>query len=324
MLQLFRKNLFIYNVFLLIYCGILRFSWFFQEKAIIEEDHAGILSHYLYDLLGPDTVLLKIFSILILLFQAIQINRLVSLNRLTNENSLFPGVFYLLLASTTLEFVPLHPMLLANTFIILMFLDVFKQTRNIQLHLDMFNVGFWAGLASLFYFPYIIFLILGIMGVIYLRTYKWVDTARALMGLFVPYFLLSAIIFLFDHLPDIWYLHVKDSMSFLDLNETLTWKNYVLIGVFALIILVSVFMSRSYSSGVNIHVRKKISVLFITLMGSMALIILSSDTNIRSLLFLVFPMSIVTAAMFLELDSQFAEILHILLFIMALLFQYIV
>lgn len=299
-------------------------SWFFQGDISIDSDHAGILSHYFYNFFGEDSTQIKIISIFILLFQAIQINRLVSLNRLTNENSLFPGVFYLLMVSTTIEFVPLHPMLLANTFIILMFLDVFKQTRNIQLQLDMFNVGLSVGLASLFYFPYVTFLILGILGVIYLRTYKWVDTVRALMGLVVPYFLLGTIIFLFDNLPDLWNLHIKGSMAFLDMNIALTWKNYVLIGVYALIMLISVFMSRTYSSGVNIHVRKKISVLFITLLGSLILMLLCADTNIRSLLFLVFPLSIVMAAMFLELEPQFAEILHILLFIMALIFQYIV
>ena len=299
-------------------------SWFFHNEEAISLDHAGVLSRYVYTLLGENSISIKIFSILILLFQAIQINRLVSLNRLTNENSLFPGVFYLLLASTTLEFIPLHPMLLANTFIIMMFLDVFKQTRNIQLHLDMFNVGLWVGLASLFYFPYILFLFIGILGVIYLRTYKWVDTIRALMGLVIPYFLLGTVIFLFDHLSDLWYLHIKDSMAILDLDQALSWKSYVLIAIFALIILVSVFMSGSYSTGVNIHVRKKISVLFITLIGSIILMVLCADTNIRSLLFLVFPMSVVMAAMFLELEPQFAEILHILLFIMALIFQYIV
>ena len=145
--------------------------------------------------LGTDTILIKVFSIFLLLFQAIQINRLVSLNRLTNENSLFAGVLYLLMLSTTLEFIPLHAQILANTFIIMMFLDVFKQTRNVQLHLDMFNVGLWVGLASLFYFPYIIFLIIGILGVIYLRTYKWVDTVRALLGVLVPYFLLGTMSF---------------------------------------------------------------------------------------------------------------------------------
>lgn len=324
MLQLFRKNLFIYNVFLLVYCLILRISWFFIEEAVVDTEHAGILSHYLYDLIGENSVLIKITSILLLLFQAIQINRLVSLNRLTNENSLFSGVFYLLLASITLEFIPLHPQLIANTFIIMMLLDVFKQTRNIQLHLDMFNIGLWVGLASLFYFPYILFLIIGIMGVIYLRTYKWVDTARALMGLVVPYFLLGTIVFLFDHFPDMWYLHIKGSMAVADFKVVLSWKSYIIIGIFALLILVSGFMSRSYTMSVNIHVRKKITVLFIALTGSLILMFLCSDTNINSLLFLTFPMSVLMAAMFLELDPQFAEILHFLLFAIALTFQYIV
>jgi hypothetical protein len=295
-----------------------------MEDANLDASHAGILSHYLYGFLGSDTVLIKVFSIFLLLFQAIQINRLVSLNRLTNENSLFAGVFYLLMLSATLEFIPLHAPILANTFIIMMFLDVFKQTRNVQLHLDMFNVGLWVGLASLFYFPYVIFLIIGILGVIYLRTYKWVDTVRALLGVMVPYFLLGTIIFLFDHFPDLWSMHLQGAMAFLDLNEMISWKGYVLIGVFALIILVSVFMSRTFSTGVNIHVRKKITVIFITLIGSVVLMLLCADTNIRSLIFLCFPMSVLMAAMFLELDPQFAEILHFLLLVMALVFQYIV
>jgi hypothetical protein len=119
-------------------------------------------------------------------------------------------------------------------------------------------------------------------------------------------------------------MHLQGAMAFLDLNEMISWKGYVLIGVFALIILVSVFMSRTFSTGVNIHVRKKITVIFITLIGSVVLMLLCADTNIRSLIFLCFPMSVLMAAMFLELDPQFAEILHFLLLVMALVFQYIV
>ena len=324
MLQLFRKNLFVYNVFLLLYCVFLRSSWFFIDSAKIDTAHAGILSRYLYDLLGIDSVGIKIFSIFLLLFQAIQINRLVSLNRLTSENSLFPGVFYLLLISCTIEFVPLQPQLIANTFIIMMLLDVFRQTRNIQLHLDMFNVGLWIGLASLFYFPYILFVLIGIIGVIYLRTYKWVDTMRAILGILVPYFLIGTIMFMFDHLGDLWSLQVKGTMSFLDLRGPLFWKDYVLIGVFGMIILTSMAMSSTYNAGMNIHVRKKITVIFITLLGALFLMVLTSDTSITSLLYLSIPMSMLVAALFLALETQFGEVLHFLLFAMALSFQYIV
>jgi hypothetical protein len=206
----------------------------------------------------------------------------------------------------------------------MMFLDVFKQTRNLQLPLDMFNVGLWIGVASLFYFPYILFIIIGIIGVIYLRTYKWVDTFRALTGVLIPYFLLGTIIFLYNRLPDLWNLHIQGTLALLDLNEPFHWKDYALMAVFALIILISMAMSNSYSTGMNIHVRKKMTVIFITLIGTLLLMIVCADTDITSLLFLAIPMSILMAALFLSLEPQFAEVLHFILFVMALAFQYIV
>jgi hypothetical protein len=290
----------------------------------VQTTHAGLLSRYLYNLLGTESIGIKIFSIFLLLFQAIQINRLVSLNRLTSENSLFPGVFYILIISSSLEFIPLHPQLLANTFIIMMLLDVFKQTRNVQLHLDMFNVGLWIGLASLFYFPYVLFIIIGIIGVIYLRTYKWVDTLRALLGVLIPYFLLGTIIFVFNRLPDLWSLHMESTLAFLDLTSPLSWKDYVLIAVFGMIILTSLAMSSNYSSGMNIHVRKKMTVILISLIGSLVLMVVCAGVDITSLLFLSIPMSILMASLFLSLEPQFAEVLHFIIFMMALGFQYLV
>ena len=174
MLELFRKNLFVYNIFLLTYCVVLRVSWFFFEVPF-DHSHDGVLSTYLYDLIGDDSATIKVFAVLVLIYQAIQINRLVSLNRISSENTLFSGLFYLLIISITLAFVPLHASLLANTFLIVMLTDIFKQTKNHDLHLNIFNVGFWAGIGSLLYFPYIIFFPVGILGVIYLRTFKSID-----------------------------------------------------------------------------------------------------------------------------------------------------
>ncbi len=324
MLQLFRKNLFIYNLLLLVYCSLLRLSWFFSDLQPSRLPDGGILSRFLYDIIGDNTVILKYLVIFLLLYHAVQINRIVSLNRLTSENSLFPGLFYILMSSITLEFIPIHPQLLANTFIILMLLEVFRQTRNIHLHIDMFNMGLWAGLASLFYFPYILFLVVGILGVIYLRTYKWADTVRALMGVFVPYFLLCTILFLFGNFSDFWLQHGKNALSFLDLNEVLSWKNYVLIGIFALLILSTLAMSGRYHTGMNIHIRKKITVIFMMLIGALIMMILVTNSNITSLLFLTFPLSILMAAMFLNIEPQVAEILHFLLVAAALVFQYLV
>ncbi len=322
MLELFRKNLFIYNIFLVLYCIILRASWFFLDVPM-DYWHAGILSHYLYSLLGAESIAIKILGILILSYQAVQINRLVSLNRLTTENTLFPGLFYILIASLTLTFVPLIPCLLANTFIITMLLDVFKQTRNIQLSLNTFNVGLWIGLASLFYFPYVAFFIMGMMGVLYLRTFKAQDLLRGIMGLIMPYFLLGTGLFLADRLQDMWSLHVQGSLAFLDLAVALPWKAYVIIGVYAIMILMAIGSSNRFSTALNIHGRRKIAVLFNVLLGGGVLMALVAETHLTSLLFMTVPLSILLAAMFLELDNQLAEVLHFILLVLALAFQFL-
>ena len=322
MLDLFRRNLFAYNIFLLAYCLILRVSWFFFDHPF-DTDHAGILSSLLYRGIGLDHWSLKVLSMVLIIYQAFQVNRLVSLNRLTRENTLFPGLFYILLVSMTAAFIPLLPVLLANTFIIIMLMDVFKQTRNVALPINMFNVGLWAGLSSLFYTPYTIYLLLGMFGVLYLRTYKWLDTLRAILGFVVPYFLLCTVLFVSDDLSSFVSLHFADVFSFLDLRRTLTWQNYTVMATYGVIILMAVITSSTYSSGLNIHVRKKINVLFITMMGGLILMTLVSNTGIDSLIFLTIPLCVFMAAMFLELEKQFAEIIHFLLFIMAMSFQYL-
>lgn len=322
MLQLFRKNLFAFNIFLLVYCIILRSSGFIFDLEPYQAAKSGILAKYLFDWLPPSALTMKILTIVLVLFQAIQINRLTSLNRLTSENSLFPGLFYVLFASFILEFIPMSAPLLANLFIISMIMEVFKQTRNIHLHIDMFNVGFWIGLASLFYLPYILYLIVGIAGVIYLRTYRWVDTIRALMGLLIPYFLLGTALFINDGLSSLYNLHLSNSLAFVDFSFNLVWKDYVTIAIFVFISLITIVMAPRLSSGINIHVRKKINVLILLLCGSILMTFLTANGHLFVLLYLAFPLSILIGGIFLIIDAQFAEILHFFLLAISLSFQY--
>ncbi|NND09367.1 MAG: hypothetical protein HKN87_23590 [Saprospiraceae bacterium] len=323
MLELFRKNLFIYNIFLLLYLILLRISWFFIDAPIFEMK-PGILSRYLYQAIGIDSLLIKFFAIALIIFQAIQINRVVALNRLTSINSLFPGLFYVLLTSLSINMMPLYPALLANTFIITMYMEVFSQTRNIELPLKMFNVGLYAGLASLFYFPYIIFLPVGCISVLYLRTFKTKDFTRATIGALVPYILLATVVYLTDHLGDLLKDHFVGNFALLDMLGYYDWKDYVIIGIYAMTSIIALATANSFGRGLNIHVRKKISVIFLSLVSAILLTVFVVNTDVSSLLFLSVPLAVLMGAMFLSLEKQFAEILHFILFVTALLFQYVV
>ena len=217
----------------------------------------------------------------------------------------------------------MHPSL-ANTFIIVMLTDIFKQTKNVALHLNVFNVGFWSGMASLLYFPYIIFFPIGVLGIIYLRTFKSIDFFRAFLGLLVPYFLMGTILFLQGNIAELWSQHISQSLSFFDFSGHLTWKGYTLCGIFALIILISIATMNNFAAGVNIHVRRKITVVFFALVGSLVLMIFVAQTSVLSLLFVSIPLSIFMAMLFLKIEPQFAEVLHFILLAIAIAFQYLV
>ncbi len=207
MLQLFRRNLFAFNLFLLLYCIALRFSWFFITPDIDVTIGRGVLSALIYQWVGSDSLTIKIASILLLMFHAVQINRLVALNRLTEENTLFAGLFYILLSCLTLEFIPLSPQVLANTFIILMCLEIFKPAKSGQSQLETFNLGFWIALASMFYAPYVLYLVLGLIAMFVLRPVKLLDIVRAITGFLLAYFLLGTTLFLAGDLSRLWFDH---------------------------------------------------------------------------------------------------------------------
>ncbi len=321
MLELFRKNLFLYNIFLLAYLLVLRVAWFFMDAPVHDFD-PGVLSSYIYQWFGKDGVALKVIAIFLIIFQAIQINRMVSLNRLTTQSSLFPGLFYILLISLSLDFLPLYPFIIGNTFLITMFMDVFRQSRNLELPLRMFNVGFWAGLASLCYWPYIVFLIMGCLGVIHLRTFRSSDLTRALIGCVVPYIFAGTVLYLNDSLGALFFNHF-DAFDLFDFQRPADWKGYVLLGIFTISSLIALTASRGMGIGLNIHVRKKISVLVLSLICALVLILLVHSADVTSLLFTAVPLSVLLGSIFLSLEKQLAEILHFILFFTALLFQYI-
>ena len=89
-------------------------------------------------------------------------------------------------------------------------------------------------------------------------------------------------------------------------------------------IVLAMAASGKLGTGLNIHVRKKISVIFMSLLGMVLLVLFVANTGITSLLFLVLPLSILVGAIFIDLDKQIAEILHFILFIAALTFQFVV
>ncbi len=137
-----------------------------------------------------------LLTIVLLSLQAVLINVLVSNHRLASEVSLFPGLFYILIASSLPDFLCFSPIHLANTFLIIalgILMATYKQSSCADL---IFNVGLWLGVASLFYPPFLLFLFVGMAGLNVLRAYKIRERLMILAGMADPVFSGRFILFL--------------------------------------------------------------------------------------------------------------------------------
>ena len=159
MLNFFRTNQLAFNFFLIFYAILLRGSSFIVPSQEATFGKSGVFSLWVLDLCDGFGALPFIVGILLVFVHAVMINVIVARFRMANEVSLLPGVCYILLASSIPEFLNLSPILLANTFFIIALFELFGSFRQKSVIANIFNVGFWLGIGSLFYFSEIIFIL---------------------------------------------------------------------------------------------------------------------------------------------------------------------
>ena len=95
MLEFFRKNHFLNSLLLLPYTLLLRFaSLLFAESW--QGGNGGFVGLRTMDLAGSSALTQNLIAFFLVYIQAVIVNRLAIRNRLANEITLFPGLFYIL------------------------------------------------------------------------------------------------------------------------------------------------------------------------------------------------------------------------------------
>ena len=323
MLALFRTNQFIANSLLILYALLLRFSVFFQPETWTAPQH-GILSQWIYASLGVGSNAASSFAIFLIIFQALLINIMMSELRIANEVTLLPGMFFVLFASFVPQFLYLSPLLMANTFYILAFMEIFKTYKKPSSAGKIYNAGLWIGISSLFYFSYIFFFILGFLALGILRAFNIKEGLILLFGLLNSYFILGTYAFWKDQWSLFWETQFLNNFSFLnfDIGSAVAWEWYLTIGFFFLMVLITIFSYNHYVLKKNIQKQKYINILYWGLIISSLAILFQMDIRIEHIMIIVPPLSILLSFNFLNLSRPVAESIHFLLLFGSLALQF--
>lgn len=321
MLALFRTNQLSGNILLLGYLCVVRLSIFVHPSLIPANSHS-LLTQWLYNELPPESRTAQFAALLLVFFQATFINIIVLKFRLSREASLLPGLFYCLLASIIPDFMTLSSVLLSNTFLILSVyyvLSVYK--GNVSVAGNVFDIGFWLGMASLFNYSYILLTLWAIIGLSIMLGTRLRDILILLLGFPVPFFLFGVYLFWYDKLP----LFLTDfynnfgTVSFLPQASATT---YIKLGVTGILILAGIFVSGSLFAQKTLSVQKFFNILYWLLLFSGLTVFVVPRIGLDHLLVIVLPLSIFIAFLFQRLSKGIAEAVHFALVAVALILQF--
>ena len=329
MLEIFRKNRFFHSLLRKIakkpdkfpYTVLVR-SWpaFGDQPPSFEIK--GVLADWLIGDISLDGGLGILLSILVVYAQVLMLNRLVIRNRITSEMTLFPGVFYVLLVSFFPMYNGLSTPLLANTFVILGFDQLMATHKKSGSASRIFTAAFWLGTALMTYYGYVTLFLCGLIGLSMLRTVKIREWMQYLLGALAPVFIVAMLDFLtHDSLAEFG-AHFSQQPGFLSFSFPIGLPLYLQIGLFALLVILSVVQHGNFTLRTNIQVQKRINIIYWLHFFMLCIVFVQQGINYEEWTTISLPLAIFTGMMFVR-SRQFlvVEILHFMMLLAVLIMQ---
>ncbi len=285
---------------------------------------AGPFFEMLRPMIINNPLIAVILSFMLLIIQAIILNHVATSKNFTERYSALPGLFYLMLMCSTTIMIAPHPVLFANFFLIHALNKLFDVQQQEHVIKQVYNVGFLIALAALFHYPVIVLFLALIMGIFVYYLVNIRTIIAAVIGLLTPFAFLALYFFLTDMFLE-WITHLTISvepMLVFQLKTGVYQKAFI-----AILAMLSVFaflrLQLIYKSTKPIRIRKRITVLVLFFLASVASFLVVADHIYVHYGIMLIPLSIALAVFFYEMsNTRKAEIVFSILFILVLASRY--
>lgn len=209
LLRIFRSNQ-PYTIFLVaVLAFVVTIPLYFSGYRSVVPTYSPLRS--LFEEIDLSGIWIPIVTGVLIFLAAVIADRVFNRHEFMSDRHHLPGMWYPLLVMPFLAHPSIIPILIANIFILIgigRLVQVFRQPRVLA---QYFEAGFWIGMASLFYMPFLIALPLLLLCIIFTRTFNGHEMTIPLVGAFVPWFFFASISFI---LSDAILLGIDDPTSF--------------------------------------------------------------------------------------------------------------
>lgn len=324
-LKFFRSSFVIQYVVIIAIALFLWLPSFIQPpEIVIFPEILNPLYILLFGSLQQSPFLLTLIAFLLLVFQAILFNSILSANLLIPRISSVGAFVYILIFSLFKSQTELYPFLVANIFILgavhTLFL-IYNTKNNVELYI--FNASVMISLASLFYMPVVILLLWIWVCLVIIRNNNIREWIIPIIGFLLPYFLYATYYFLTDSLISKCEVYQQEFHNLRSLPiYDLTWSETISIIWVLIIFVFAINFTSSNHIEKSIAIRKKISIAYFLFIFSIPVIFFSAVSITHSGLFLITP-AIIISILFANIKkSRFINIMLVILFILLVVNNY--
>lgn len=323
LIRIFKANNPVAGFSLLIIAALLWLPFLLSKTEVTFSGTAMPFYSLMLSLLPANKILTTIFSILLIVSEAILLNYIIQQFHLLKNQTYLPALVYVVLMSSLPAAMFFHPVLFASLFLILALkrcLDLSGNTPTTPS--AAFDSAFFVSVGSLFYFPAILFLVFVWISLVSFRPFSFRAWIIAFIGICIPYSFITVYFYWFGRASQFWQETIIAPLFNKVYGEVIFLKSFYAFIIFLfLVILYSIpsFLSEIRRNKASIRTGLRLFIWF-GLISLLAYFLASPDSLYHFSLAAI-PLSIIFSNMFLNIKPVISEIIFTLFFFFIVIYQ---
>jgi len=267
-IRLFRSKYFGQYLALIFFAALLRIDSLL-DPFIIFGDHSGFRQDWINQLVLANPLVSTIIATVLLVFQAILLNQVLENNRLIPLNQLLPAAVYVLMMSSSVVLLQPNAMIIVNLIMILLLNTIYGMYGNHEPYRQAFDAGLLTGMASLFYFPTILFIAFVWICFLVYQTFRLRSIIITIAGLITSYLFVGFYFFWNDRLIAEFSAFYQSFSIHFPLQFNMDAYVYVIWSLFALLLFSGINEMIRRITANTIAIRRKFRILIIFFLVSL-------------------------------------------------------
>ncbi|RYZ97422.1 MAG: beta-carotene 15,15'-monooxygenase [Sphingobacteriaceae bacterium] len=259
---------------------------------------------------------------LLVLAQALLLNRMVNHFNLLSKPSYLPALMYITLTALFSPFLMLSAPLICNFLVIWMLAKLFSLYQGDDVKSAAYDLGMIVAIGSVIYLPFIYLFLVVWAALIIFRPFNWREWVAVIIGYATVFFFLAVFYYYNDRLGQfskIWLPLATAFPGSIRINS----YNYVLLVPVAFILILSTYMLQQGFFKSYVNVRKSFQLLFVFFVIAGLSFYVKQQFQLNHFLLCTVPLAIVFGYYFLFATSRwFYETLYLLLLAGIIYFQF--